>query len=48
MITFFFINESLTLCVDHALTIYGTFTPQIKFTNMLASNMSNNKLLTYY
>jgi hypothetical protein len=44
----FFTNESLTMCVNHALTTYGTFTLQIKSTKMLASNMSNNKLLTYY
>jgi hypothetical protein len=44
----FFTNENLTLCVNHALTIYSTFTLQIKSTKMLTSNMSNNKLLTYY
>jgi len=44
----FFANGSLILCVNHALTTYGTFTFQIKLIELLAFDMSNNKLLTYY
>jgi hypothetical protein len=48
LIVAFFYQWELNIVCEYVLTTYGTFTLQIKLTEMLTSDMSNNKLLTYY